>query len=321
MKSNVANKLTVSVSPHIINRRLFTPQIMWLVALSLFPAGIIGVFLFGLQSLWIIITACISSALIEAVIQKLRGQKVTIKDGSAVLTGLLLAYNLPPEVPLWLVVAGCFIAIAIAKQAFGGLGMNIFNPALVGRVFLLSAWPKYMTTFTKPFDTVTGATPLALMKEGKIGDLTQAGMNYMDLLIGNKGGCMGEVCAIALILGAIYLFYKKIITWHTPVTFLLTVGIFSWIFGSKVSLFSGDFIFHILSGGLILGAFFMATDYVTSPLTHKGQVIFGIGCGLLTCVIRFWGGYPEGVSYAILMMNMFVPLIDRWVKPRRYGVT
>ncbi|MBL7132290.1 MAG: RnfABCDGE type electron transport complex subunit D [Candidatus Omnitrophica bacterium] len=315
----MVSKLTVSVSPHLINRRLFTPQIMWLVTLSLIPAGIISVVIFGLRSLWIVITGCISAALIEAVIQKLRGQKVTISDGSAVLTGLLLAYNLPPDVPLWLVVVGCFMAIAIAKQAFGGLGRNIFNPALVGRVFLLSAWPKYMTTFTKPFDTVTGATPLALMKEGKISDLTQAGINYMDLLIGNRGGCIGEVCAIALILGAIYLFYKKIITWHIPIFYLVTVGIFSWILGSKASLFSGDFIFHILSGGLILGAFFMATDYVTSPLTHKGQIIFGIGCGLFTCVIRFWGGYPEGVSYAILMMNMTVPLIDRWVKPKRYG--
>ncbi|MFH1622334.1 MAG: RnfABCDGE type electron transport complex subunit D [Candidatus Omnitrophota bacterium] len=316
----MADKLTVSISPHLVNRRLFTPQIMWLVTLSLIPAGAVGVFVFGIQSLWIIVAACISCALMEAVIQKLRGQKVSIKDGSAVLTGLLLAYNLPPDVPLWLVFVGCLIAIAIAKQAFGGLGRNIFNPALVGRAFLLSAWPKYMTTFTKPFDTITSATPLALIKEGKVTDLTQAGISYMDLLIGNRGGCIGEVCAIALILGAAYLFYKKIITWHIPFSYLLTVGIFSWIFGSKQAFFSGDFIFHLLSGGLILGAFFMATDYVTSPLTFKGQIIFGIGCGLLTCVIRLWGGYPEGVSYAILMMNMAVPLIDRWIKPKRYGV-
>jgi len=293
---------------------------MRLVILSLIPAGVIGIYIFGLQSLWIIITACISCVLIEAVIQKLRGQKVTIKDGSAVLTGILLAYNLPPEVPLWLVFVGCFIAIAIAKQAFGGLGRNIFNPALVGRVFLLSAWPKYMTSFTKPFDTITGATPLALIKDGKVANLTEVGINYMDLLIGNRGGCIGEVCAIALILGAVYLLYKKIITWHIPIPYLLTVGIFSWIFGSKQALFTGDFIFHLLSGGLVLGAFYMATDYVTSPLTLKGQVIFGIGCGLFTCIFRFWGGYPEGVSYAILMMNMAVPLIDRWIKPKRYGV-
>ena len=317
---NNSNKLKVSVSPHLVKKRLLTPQIMWLVTLSLLPAGVASVFIFGLRSLWVILVGCISAALIEAVIQKLRGQKVTVSDGSAVMTGLLLAYNLPSGVPLWLVVVGCFIAIAIAKQAFGGLGRNIFNPALVGRVFLLSAWPTYMTTFIKPFDTITQATPLALMKQEKISNLSEAGINYMDLLIGNRGGCIGEVCIIALILGAIYLFYKKIITWHIPLTYLITVGIFSWIFGLKSALFSGDFIFHILSGGLILGAFFMATDYVTSPLTQKGQIIFGIGCGLLTCVIRFWGGYPEGVSYAILMMNMIVPLIDRWVKPKRYGV-
>lgn len=313
-------KLTVSVSPHLINRRLFTPQIMWLVTLSLIPAGIIGIYIFGLQSLWIIVTACISCVLIEAVIQKLRGQKVTIRDGSAVLTGILLAYNLPPEVPLWLVVVGCVMAIAIAKQAFGGLGRNIFNPAIVGRVFLLSAWPKYMTSFTKPFDTITAATPLALIKDGKAANLAETGINYMDLLVGNRGGCIGEVCVIALILGAVYLLYKKIITWHIPISYLLTVGIFSWIFGSKQALFTGDFTFHLLSGGLILGAFFMATDYVTSPLTLKGQVVFGIGCGFFTCVIRFWGGYPEGVSYAILMMNMAVPLIDRWMKSKRYGL-
>ena len=317
---NNSNKLKVSVSPHLVNKRLLTPQIMWLVTLSLLPAGVASVFIFGLRSLWVILVGCISAALIEAAIQKLRGQKVTISDGSAVMTGLLLAYNLPSGVPLWLVVVGCFVAIAIAKQAFGGLGRNIFNPALVGRVFLLSAWPTYMTTYLKPFDTITQATPLALMKQEKITNLSEAGINYMDLLIGNRGGCIGEVCIIALILGAIYLFYKKIITWHIPLTYLITVGIFSWIFGFKSALFSGDFIFHILSGGLILGAFFMATDYVTSPLTQKGQIIFGIGCGLLTCVIRFWGGYPEGVSYAILMMNMIVPLIDRWIKPKRYGV-
>ena len=316
---NNSDKLKVSVSPHLVNRRLLTPQIMWLVSLSLLPAGVISVFIFGLRSLWVILVGCISAVLIEAVIQKLRKQKVTVSDGSALLTGLLLSYNLPSGVPLWLVVVGCFIAIAIAKQAFGGLGGNIFNPALVGRVFLLNAWPKHMTVFSKPFDTITQATPLALMKEGKIDSLAEAGINYMDLFVGNRGGCIGEVCIIALILGAAYLFYKKIITWHIPLVYLVTVGVFSWVFGSKSALFSGDFIFHILSGGLILGAFFMATDYVTSPLTQKGQIIFAVGCGLLTCIIRFWGGYPEGVSYAILMMNMAVPLIDRWVKPKRYG--
>jgi len=316
----MADKLTVSVSPHLLKKQLSTPSIMWLVTFSLIPAGVAGMFIFGIKSLWIMLTGCVSCVVIEAVIQKLRKQKVTIYDGSAALTGLLLAYNLPSNVPLWLVVVGSFIAIAIAKQAFGGLGRNIFNPALVGRVFLLSAWPKFMTAYPKPFDTVTAATPLALIKEGKIAEISEAGINYMDLLIGNKGGCIGEVCVIALLLGAAYLLYKKIITWHIPIPYIFTVGIFSWIFGSKSGFFQGDYLFYLLSGGLMLGAFFMATDYVTSPLTRKGQVAFGIGCGLLTCVIRLWGGYPEGVSYAILLMNMCVPLIDRWVRPKRYGV-
>jgi len=221
---------------------------------------------------------------------------------------------------LWLVVVGSVVAIAIAKHAFGGLGRNIFNPALIGRVFLLSAWPKHMTTFTKPFDTITSATPLALLKEQKLSSLAEAGISYMDLFIGNRGGCIGEVCILALLLGAAYLFYKKLITWHIPFSYMGSVVVMSWIFGSREGLFMGDVLFHFLSGGLVLGAFFMATDYVTSPLTYKGQIIFGVGCGFLTCVIRFWGGYPEGVSYAILMMNMAVPLIDRWIRPRRYGV-
>lgn len=316
----MTDKLVVSASPHLINRRHLSAEIMWLATLSLVPAGAIGVFFFGLRSLWIILTAAVSCALVEAAIQKLRKQKVTITDGSAVLTGVLLAYNLPPQIPLWLVVVGSVVAIAIAKQAFGGLGWNVFNPALVGRVFLMSAWPTYMTTFTKPFDTVTEATPLALMKEGTISSVADLGTGFMNLFIGNRSGCIGEVCIIALLLGAVYLFYKKMITWHIPFSYLATVGVLSWIFGSKEGLFSGDVLLHFLTGGLILGVFYMATDYVTSPLTHKGQLIFGVGCGLLTCAIRFWGGYPEGVSYAILLMNMTVPLIDRWVRPHRYGL-
>ena len=237
-------------------------------------------------------------------------------DGSAFLTGLLLAYNLPAHVPFWLPIVGSFFAIAIGKQVFGGLGQNIFNPALVGRVFLMASWPKYMTTFTKPlnYDALTCATPLALIKEGKALET----ISYLDLFLGKRGGCIGEVCILALLVGALFLIYKGYICWHIPLTYLATVGVFTYIFGQG-GLFSGDWLFHILSGGLILGAFFMATDYVTSPLTRKGQIIFGIGCGLITVVIRLWGGYPEGVSYAILMMNGATPIIDRFTKNRIYG--
>jgi electron transport complex protein RnfD len=213
-------------------------------------------------------------------------------------------------------IVGSFFAIAIGKQVFGGLGQNIFNPALVGRVFLVASWPKYMTAFTKPlnYDAITSATPLALLKEGRVLE----NLSYLDLFLGKRGGCIGEVCILALFLGALFLLYKGYISWHIPITYIVTTGVLTYMFGQK-GLFSGDWLFHILSGGLILGAFFMATDYVTSPLTRKGQIIFAVGCGLLTAIIRLWGGYPEGVSYAILMMNGATPIIDRFTKSRIYG--
>jgi len=293
---------------------------MWAVVLSLLPAGVWGVYAFGLNALWVIITAILSAVATEIILQKFSNKKITVLDGSAFLTGLLLAYNLPAGVPLWIPAAGSIFAIFVGKFVFGGLGKNIFNPALAGRAFLMASWPVYMTTFSKPFNTsggvdaITSATPLMLLKEGK----TVGNINYLDLFLGNKGGCIGEVCIIALLLGAAFLFVKKYISWHIPLTYIATVGIFTFIFG-KSGLFSGDWLFYILSGGLILGAFFMATDYVTSPLTNKGQVIFGIGCGLLTVIIRLWGGYPEGVCYAILIMNAAVPLIDRYTRTRIYG--
>ncbi len=316
----MADKFLVSSSPHIAKKEEIS-SIMWMVNAALAPAGLIGVYIFGIYSLWLIAACIISAVATEAFIQKARGQKITVSDGSAFMTGLLLAYNLPPHSPIWIGVIGSFFGIAVAKQAFGGLGRNIFNPALAARAFLLTAWPKYMTTFTKPFvyDVVTQATPLSLLKEGKAQDMAGMGLSYVDLFIGNRGGSLGEVCVLALLLGGIYLLYKKIISWHTPLSFIATVGVFSWIFGSKEGFFGGDALFHILSGGLFLGAIFMATDYVTSPITKKGQVIFGICCGLLTGIIRIWGGYPEGVCYSILIMNAAVPLIDRFVKPRRYG--
>ncbi|MFH1692182.1 MAG: RnfABCDGE type electron transport complex subunit D [Candidatus Omnitrophota bacterium] len=318
----MADKLFVSSSPHVSGGKSIK-SIMWQVNLALVPAGVVGVYVFGFSSFWLICVSILTAVLTEGFIQKARGQKVAISDGSAFMTGLLLAYNLPPQCPLWLGVVGSFFAIAIGKQAFGGLGRNIFNPALAGRAFLMAAWPKQMTTFSRPFscDAITQATPLTLMKEGHAHHLSDMALNYWDLLVGARGGCLGEVCVLALALGGIYLLYKRIITWHIPLTYILTVGFFTWIFGDKTGYFQGDYIFHILSGGLFLGAIYMATDYVTSPITKKGQVVFGVGCGLITCVIRLWGGYPEGVCYSILVMNAFVPLIDRFVTKRRYGVT
>lgn len=309
------DKLIVSSSPHL-HRGESVSRIMWMVALSLAPAGIAGVFIFGYPALLVVIWGVVSAIATEFIIQLLTRRKITILDGSAVITGLLLAYNMPPGVPLWLPVLGSFFSIAIGKQVFGGLGQNIFNPALVGRVFLMASWPKYMTTFAKPlsYDSVTSATPLMLLKESKFIEH----IPYIDLFLGNRGGCIGEVCIAALLIGAAFLFIRGYISWHIPLVYILTVGIFTYTFGPQ-GLFTGDWLFHILSGGLILGAFFMATDYVTSPLTYNGQIVFGVGCGLLTSVIRLWGGYPEGVSYAILMMNAATPIIDRFTKTRVYG--
>ncbi|MCX5693894.1 MAG: RnfABCDGE type electron transport complex subunit D [Candidatus Omnitrophica bacterium] len=310
------NNLTVSGSPHI-HKPVSVSRIMWTVVFSLIPAGIAGVVIFGLDALWVTLVAVAAAVLTELTFGILTKKKITILDGSAVITGILLAFNLPPQVPLWLPIVGAVFSIAIGKQVFGGLGQNIFNPALVGRVFLMASWPKYMTTFNRPFsfDAVTSATPLAILKEGKVLEH----ISYLDLFLGKHGGCIGEVCILALLIGAALLLIKGYISWHIPATYIFTTAIFTYIFGGA-QIFSGDWLFHILSGGLVLGAFFMATDYVATPLTAKGQLIFGVGCGLLTAVIRIWGGYPEGVSYAILMMNAATPFIDRYTKNRIYGV-
>lgn len=309
------NNLIVSGSPHI-HKQESVSRIMWTVVLSIIPAGVAGVIIFGLDALWVTLVAVTAAVLTETIFEVWTKKKITVMDGSAVITGILLAYNLPSNVPLWLPIVGAVFSIAIGKQVFGGLGQNIFNPALVGRVFLMASWPKYMTTFVKPFsyDAITSATPLAVLKEGKILEH----ISYLDLFLGKRGGCIGEVCILALLIGAAILLYKGYISWHIPATYILTTAIFTYIFGAK-QLFHGDWLFHILSGGLILGAFFMATDYVATPLTSKGQIIFGVGCGLLTAIIRLWGGYPEGASYAILMMNAATPFIDRYTKSRIYG--
>lgn len=311
MKSN----LIVSGSPHI-HKKESVSKIMWTVVASIIPAGIAGVIIFGLDALWVTLVAVAAAVLTELVLGMLTKKKITIFDGTAVITGILLAYNLPPNVPLWLPVVGAIFSIAIGKLVFGGLGQNIFNPALVGRVFLMASWPKYMITFAKPFslDAVTAATPLAALKEGKLLEH----ISYLDLFLGKRGGCIGEVCILALLIGAAFLLIRGYISWHIPVTYIFTTAFLSYIFGGT-QLFSGDWLFYVLNGGLILGAFFMATDYVATPLTPKGQLIFGAGCGLITAVIRLWGGYPEGVSYAILMMNAATPFIDRYTKNRIYG--
>ena len=313
------DKLIVSTSPHLRSKDT-TTKIMWSVFLALVPSGIAALWIFGAPALRVIIISVATCVLTEFFIQKASGREVTIKDGSAALTGLLLAYNLSAGVPFWIPIIGGVFAIAIVKQAFGGLGRNIFNPALAARAFLLASWPKHMTSFVKPFspDAVTAATPLMIFKEGNANVIADLGLNYWDLFLGRRGGCLGEVCIIALVIGAAYLLWKRYIWWQAPISFIVTVGVLSWIFGIN-GFFNGDVFFNILSGGLILGAFFMATDYVTSPLTKTGQLIFGIGCGIITFVIRKVGGYPEGVSYSILIMNAAVPLIDRHIRPRIYG--
>jgi electron transport complex protein RnfD len=316
----VKESLTVSIGPHIRDG-LTTKRIMWAVTLSLLPAGAAGVFIFGMKSLYIIIAGTAAAVITEAVFLALRRKEITtVMDGSALLTGLLLAYNLPPGVPLWMPVAGSVFAIAIGKQVFGGLGHNIFNPALIGRAFLMVSWPIYMTTWQMPrwsADAVTRATPLAIVKEAEFSMLKNA--SRWDLFIGNRGGCIGEVCAVALLAGAAYLLLMGYITWHIPFAYIATVALMSWAFDGKGGLFTGDALFFVMAGGLILGAFFMATDYVTSPLSAKGKIIFGLGCGLLTFVIRRFTGYPEGVSYAILIMNSLAPVIDRYTHPKWFG--
>lgn len=311
------NKLTVSPSPHIKSGQT-TKNIMWIVIWSLAPAGAAGVYIFGIQSLNVIAFSILSCIFTEALFLKLRNKdQNAVLDGSAILTGLLLAYNLPPQAPFWIPVAGGAVSIILGKQIFGGLGQNIFNPALVGRAFLQISWPVYMTTWKNPRwwpDAVSSATPLA--KEAGAG---APHFTYMDLFLGNRPGCIGEICVVILLLCALFLLLKKIISLRIPLSFIGTVGVITWIFG-KEGFFKGDFIFNILSGGLVLGAFFMATDYVTSPLTKKGKIVFGIGCGLLTAIIRLRGGYPEGVCYSILFMNAAVPIIDRFTKTKKYGL-
>jgi electron transport complex protein RnfD len=279
----------------------------------------------------------------EALCQKFQKQPITVADGSAVVTGILLVFCLPPGVPWWIPAVGGAFAIAIGKQVFGGLGYNPFNPALLGRAFLLASWPLHMTTAWRApsmgtlsgIDAVTNATPLSVLKEAHkiLADpaatteqmvqareaLAQLSSSYGNLFFGNVGGSLGETSVILLLIGGLYLLFKRYIGWKIPLSFMGTVMILTGIFGGTDGLFTGPALFHLLSGGLVLGAFFMATDMVTTPVTFRGRLIFGTGCGVITAVIRLAGGYPEGVCYSILLMNAFTPLIDRWTRPRRLG--
>ncbi len=322
------DQFIVSVSPHVRDEES-VKRIMWSVNAALFPALLASFWFFGPKAIFVTALCIITSLLSEYLFQKALKRKITISDGSAFLTGLLLGMNLPPSLPFYVPVVGSFFSVIIVKQLFGGLGYNIFNPALLGRAFLLITWPKAMTIWSAPtakltgLDAVTTATPLGILKEAGVGKLIEEfGTKndlYISLLTGARAGSLGETSAILLLLGAAYLLYKKYITWHIPVSFLATVGALAWVFGGKGALFTGDPVVHLLSGGLILGAFFMATDYVTCPTIRKGQIIFGIGCGALTMLIRLKGGFPEGVMFAILLMNCFAPLIDRSVKPDLFG--
>jgi len=357
------NNFIVSAAPHLKAKHMTVSSIMWQVVLALVPAMLAAIFFFGIRSLTLTAYAVVAAVLTEYLIQKLRGVPVTISDGSAVVTGILLAFNINVASPWWLPVIGSVFAIAIGKQVFGGLGHNLFNPALLGRVFLLANWPSLVTanwsktrdTFhllgesmnglnlgsllnvpevATPLAAITSATPLAAMKSVRVlaetdSVLAQQVMDRMtsldtisQLFIGNIGGVIGEVSALALLIGASYLAFRYIISWRIPMSYILTVFLLTYAFGGLGGIFSASILlpfYHIFSGGLILGAFFMATDMVTSPVTKRGMLIFGIGAGVLTAVIRLWGGYPEGVSYSILLMNCCVPLIDRWTTPKPFG--
>lgn len=320
--------LTVSGSPHVQTDESVS-RIMYGVIYSLIPALLVSVYFFGLPALMVTLTAVASCMAIEFVIQKylIRGP-LTIFDGSAIITGILLAFNVPANLPLWMVVIGSGAAMGIGKMTFGGLGKNPFNPALVGRVFLMISFPVHMTNYPLPnplsLDVITGATPLALAKEGlsrgaTVSEVMPQLPEYGQLLLGNMGGSMGEISAIALLVGAAFMMYRRIISWHIPVAYLGTVALITGGFWMADSQLYMDPVFHLLTGGLVLGATYMATDMVTSPMSHRGMIIFGIGCGLLTVVIRLFGVYPEGVAFSILIMNAFVPLINRGIKPRRFG--
>ena len=295
------------------------------VIVALMPALVVSTVVFGMDVLRVVALSVAACVAFEYLIQRflVRGP-LTVSNGSAAVTGVLLAFNLPASIPWWIVVIGAFVAIAIGKMTFGGLGKNPFNPALVGRVFLLIAYPVQMTSFPMPvngaFDALSGATPLAAVKHGAAADV----VGVQELLLGNMPGSLGEVAALALLAGFAYLLWRRVIRWHVPVTVLATMAVFAFVYALGKGMTGAALwqlpLFHVLAGGAILGAVFMATDYSTSPMTVRGGVIFAAGIGVITMLIRLWGAYPEGMSFAILIMNACVPLINKYVKPKRFGV-
>lgn len=305
----------VSGTPHVRSKESIQ-SIMRDVIIALVPATAMGIYYFGLKALILIVAAIVSAVFFEWLYEKITKKPVTISDLSAVVTGLLLAMNLPASAPIWVPIVGSAFAIIFAKQLFGGLGQNFINPALAGRAFLLASYPTEMTTWTAPTgfsgaDAVAVATPLSELKAG-----TGLSASLGDLIVGNVGGCIGETCAIALIIGGIYLLYKHVISWKIPVIYIATVFILFAVIGRHGVRMPLQ---EIMAGGVMLGGIFMATDYASSPVTPKGQVIFAIGAGLITYLIRTFGGYPEGVSYSILLMNVCVPLIERFTEPTIFG--
>lgn len=301
------NKLTISASPHILSGNS-TSNIMFDVILALFPALFVSVVFFGVRALIVTLVCVVSCVAFEYLSRRIMKKANTISDLSAIVTGMLFAFNLPPTIPIWVAILGCFFAIVIVKQLFGGIGQNFANPAITARIIIFVSFSKYMTTWTQPFahrynvDVIASATPLANINSA----------NTLDLFLGNVSGCIGEVSAIALIIGGIYLVIRKVINPIIPLTFIGTVFIFTWALGQNP-------LNEIFAGGLMLGAIFMATDYSTTPTTLKGRIIFALGCGIITTVIRVFGSYAEGVSFAILFMNLISPLIDRVTKRKPFG--
>ncbi|MDR1258686.1 MAG: RnfABCDGE type electron transport complex subunit D [Tannerellaceae bacterium] len=315
------NKLIISPSPHIHGGDSISKN-MYGVLIALVPVFLVSLYYFGLGALIVTAVSVLSCVLFEYLIQRFVLKKEpSVGDGSAILTGVLLAFNLPSNLPVWIIIIGSLAAIGIGKMSFGGLGNNIFNPALAGRVFLLISFPAQMTTWPLPgklpmdyIDSVTGATTLSMINEG-VARLP----SFADMLLGNMGGSLGEVSAAALLLGFAYLLVRRIITWHIPVAIIVTVFALTGIMYLIDPLSYADPVVHLLSGGLLLGAIFMATDYVTSPMSRDGMIVYGVGIGLLTSVIRLFGSYPEGVSFAILIMNALTPIINTYFKPKHFG--
>lgn len=321
MEANQANRLLIMDSSPQGRVVESTRRIMYTVSLTLVPALAVSVWIFGWDALRVIVLCSLFCVATEALIARFVSYKIDYMDGSALLTGILLAMNLPANSPWWIIFIGSLVAIVIGKQVFGGLGQNIFNPALVARVFLLISFPVELTSWPVPgqkVDAATGATPLGILKTEGVGAL--ADTNLADLAMGNMGGSLGEISAIALLIGAAYMIYKRYITWEVPILFIGSVFVFAGIFWLIDPNQYASPAFHVLTGGVFLGAFYMATDMVSSPLTYKGKLVFGFGCGFFTIVIRLFGSYPEGVSFAILLMNAMVPLLDKYLPDKKFGM-